>query len=334
MIYRVLLQGRRAQRFALDYRLNDLPVTQRFVQVTREAQAAGATPQGMYFSTRLTERQFRYRLAAMRTLVLRVHDTGVWPMPDYRLTPATVTQAQLNHLHRLFHAFEEQSRLPLHACSPAQADWMRRDPLAYERVRADLNRLNIQIHHVEHAMKSREDWSWQFFGFHLSPQQHLPLHDDDCAAMTAQVKFGDLLLCYGTAGKNLYTCFLDDDIEVVQRGEVRQQVTVSSGVLAAFTTAQAYATSAAYERRQYERYFEWCDRNDVQRHGHDPRAPRYRIGNLVLGELADPQLGWDEVAEMLRCCDRVVGVEWLTGTASRRPTARPAAAPEHEAQTA
>lgn len=322
MIYRVLLQRRRAGRIALDYRLNDLPATQRFVRATREAQTAGASPHGMYFSTRLSERQFRYRLAAMRTLVLRVQSMGVWPMPDYPLTPATVTQAQLNHLHRLFHAYEEQSRLPLHACSPTLADWMRRDPAACEQVRTDLNRLNLMIHHVEHAMKVREDWTWQFFGFHMAPQQRQPLHEEDYAAMTVQVKFGDLLLCYGTAGKNLYTCFIDDDIEVVQRGEVRQQITVSTGVLAAFTTEAFYADSAAYERTQYERYLAWCDRHEVQRYGHDPRAPSYRFGNIPLGELADPQLGWDEVAEMLRDCQRVIGVEWIETAATAHPLAR------------
>ena len=81
-------------------------------------------------------------------------------------------------------------------------------------------------------------------------------------AMTAQVKFGDLLLCYGTAGKNLYTCFTDGDLDVVRRGEVRQQTTVSSGVLAAFTTDAAYASSADYERVQYERYHAWCEQHE------------------------------------------------------------------------
>lgn len=311
-------------RIALDYRLNDLPVTHRFVQATRMAQAAGATPQGMYFSTRLTERQFRYRLEQMRLMVRRVHATGVWPMPDYALTPATVTQAQLNHLHRLFHEFEEECRRPLEACSPERVAWMRRDPAACDQVRADLNRLNIMIHHIEHAMKVRTDWTWQFFGFHYSPQTHLPLHEEDYAAMTVQVKFGDLLLCYGTAGKNLYTCFVDDDIDVVQRGEVRQQITVSTGVLAAFTTEQFYAESGAYQRSQYERYLAWCDRHEVQRYGHDPRAPQYRFGNVPLGELVDARLTWEEVADMLRQCERVIGVEWIeTGRSTKETVGRP-----------
>lgn len=323
MRYRVILQEHRGRRQELEYRLHDTPVVERFVAVTRQALAADARPYGAYFSTRLTEPQFRARLCRMRELIHRVAAGGVWPMPDYRLTPATVTQAQLNHLHRLFHEFEEQCRLPVDEQQPALAAWRSGDDAAYQRTREDLNALNLLIHHIEHAQKSREDWTWQFFGFHLAPQEPLPLHSNDYAAMTAQVKFGDLLLCYGTAGKNLYTCFLDDDLDVVRSGQVRQQVTVSSGVLAAFTTDAAYASSAAYERTQYERYHAWCERNEVIRDGHDHRLPIYRFGNIPLGELVDQSLSWNDVAEILRRYDRVVSVE-LT-PAARPVSSQPAA---------
>lgn len=120
---------------------------------------------------------------------------------------------------------------------------------------------------------------------------------------------GDLLLCYGTAGKNLYTCFLDDDMEVVRAGEVRQQVTLSTGVLAAFPTDATYATSAQYEKSQYDAYYAWCEKNQVASLGHDYHQPKYRLGNIPLGELINPGYTWDDMGAIIREYGKVSRVE-------------------------
>ncbi len=306
--YRVVLEDSASRQWEFVYRLLDLPVVEQFRTVTRRAIQAGGAPSGTHFLRPSTPEQVRHILNEMQALIAQINDIGIVDMPCEPITLESVNQAILNQLHRLFHAFEECCSEPKIQTFPALLAAQSRDPAGFRRTRSHLNSLNILIHQAEHGLKSMNDLGWQFFGFHFSEQERVQLQQEDYALMTAQVKAGDLLLCYGTAGKSLYTCFLDDDMAVVEHGEVRQQTTVSSGVLAAFPSAAAAADGPRHEREQYQHYLAWCRRNSVERYGHDYLSPSFRFGNIKLGQM-DNAPTWDEMAAIIEAQPRVVTVQ-------------------------
>lgn len=310
--YFVYLESKDGDQFHLKYLLNENEITKKFIDTTRNSLNIGAIPHGEYFSYLVSDEEYQFHLDRMREMVRYVSSHGIWIMPDYPLTIDTLTRTQLNELHRLFHRFEEYISGDLHNIPEYIRKWKSEDPITFERSYLILHELNILIHSIEHMMKSRNSLLWSFFGFHLAPQEKIPLSPEEYDQMTLDVKFGDLLLCYGSAGKSLYWTFLDDDLVVLENNEVRQQESVSTGVLAAFPCQEFCDISADYAKEQKELFYQWCDKNKVSDRGYNYKDRYYNPGNIILGRLVDCEYKFEEISNVIKKYNKVRAVEIKT----------------------
>lgn len=302
MIYHIVLSDQLENTYELQYEVYDHRVANEWVRLTKESLASKAWPAGESFNFLVTNEDLNRVLNQMNIHIKTIKDEGLIQMNIPPLDLANITQDYLNQLHESFHRYEEQVesnnvyRLNTFKPRTRLALFYRPQVLGlYTETHYALGKLNTLIHWVENAYKMIGGTHInQFFNYYLHPNRFSDLIPSDYELCRISFNFGDLMLGYGTTGKNLYHCYIDDDREVVREKLIRPQTTISTEVLALFPLKDA---TENFEAEQNERFLAWCKAAEVERYGYDTSEPVHRIGHIPLGRLKN-QITLGEVKEI------------------------------------
>lgn len=102
------------------------------------------------------------------------------------------------------------------------------------------------------------------------------MQDEDYCDFSV-VNSGDLVCDYATVGKDLYSCYCTNDMDLVRNNDVKQQEYLTDFVALHFRN---YIDSD----KNFERYKKWCEENKVSDYI-DLTEPRYNPGRHILGHI-------------------------------------------------
>lgn len=293
MIYHIVLADQNENTFELQYEVFTHRVAREWTRLCQLANEQKATPAGQSFNFEVTQADLGQILDQMNRHVETIKSEALIDMDIPPLDIKNLSQSYLNQLHESFHRYEEEveSRnvYRRNTFKPTTKDILcyKTQVLGlYTQTHFALGKLNTLIHWVENAYKMiGGEHINQFFNFYLHPNQFSPLSQEDYELCRISFNFGDLMLGYGTTGKNLYHCYIDDDREVVREQLIRPQRTISTEVLALFPLRDA---SDNFEEEQNERFRAWCEEAQVSQYGYNISSPEHRIGHIPLGKLITP----------------------------------------------
>lgn len=117
--------------------------------------------------------------------------------------------------------------------------------------------------------------------------------DDDYNRFEVIYNNGNLFSDFFTVGKDLGTAYYTDDVELVKRGEVKQQSFISGSVCIEFNPETFMQTVSEHEYNElYTDYHAWCSEVDALKHGYQFTQPKYRLGRVCLGVIEDRPLNY------------------------------------------
>lgn len=177
---------------------------------------------------------------------------------------SAVLQEELNYLHLCFHEYEE---LALKSRSLSKSS------LPY------LRNLNVMIHNVEHCVNSlKEDAKSLTMCWKPGSDGHIgygaPIVDKGLYQFFNQPwQPGDLVLGYATTGKNLYNCYLNNDVDLVRTGMVRPQTAITTETRLHWMDKGITAESIQIQKQNMEA---WVLSNGLDRYI-DYRSPEHGV---------------------------------------------------------
>lgn len=153
--------------------------------------------------------------------------------------------------------------------------------------------LNQAIHHWESLVRKPTNNNWAYY--RLDSTTSKPITDDlrkywkiDSAPP------GSLRLGYYTLGKDLWTCFLDKDSEVIKNKLVRPQLAIHTQVFFRIEEIKLPLPPELILRK----FDEWCEENNTIAHGVNPNDPIHRTGMKPLLGVAENLPSTKEIVNM------------------------------------
>jgi len=117
--------------------------------------------------------------------------------------------------------------------------------------------------------------------------------DDDYNRFEVIYNNGNLFADFFTVGKDLGTAFYTNDVELVNRQEVKQQSYISGSVCIEFNPETYLQTVSEHEYNElYKDYYTWCFNAGAHDKGYAYTEPRYRLGRVCLGVIEDQPLDY------------------------------------------
>jgi len=194
----------------------------------------------------------------------------------------------LNYLHYEFHRFEEQLNGIL----------VEYDPLI---------RLNVDIHVLETMLNSYGNDLLAGFFLHASHNEGVVagIHVEEITDPSLyeyflhDVVFGDLLLGYHTVGKNIYHCYVDNDIDLVKKNMIRPQRTISNEVILSFSETIRQPQYEGHSKLVLEDLIKWVDDNELNEYVDMSLPENQAVARPLLGQLVNrDEVTYDEVNEI------------------------------------
>jgi hypothetical protein len=166
-----------------------------------------------------------------------------------------------------------------------------------------LNNINNSIHALESALLLSDTGLNAYFSTYLRDMTRanpsIPLENDDYERFTLHGRFGDLLLGYGTAGKNLFHVFKDNDKDFFINGnKPSPQRAITTNILSWFSDDVDH-------QLELNRCIEWYKKNKLFGLDIDLTYAMNAIGYIKIGDYVIP--------ELLKKKDRMYIVEYYSG---------------------
>lgn len=196
----------------LKFTLYDTDLVNRWIDITKKNQEI----EGQYINTRFTNITYgqigkvRQRLTDCLNRINAVYDE---PLPLYEEI-AELTTPELNYLHEEFERYGDRFEVLMRS-----ANWWS------QQLHNDFLELNEIIHLHEDLLYVKKDvFPNMAVLYDYYPQGlHMPILERDKIWLTAAMKWGELYLGYNTLGKDWLKVIVDNDIEVIERDQVRPQ---------------------------------------------------------------------------------------------------------------
>jgi hypothetical protein len=114
-----------------------------------------------------------------------------------------------------------------------------------------LNNINSKIHTLEFAVGLKPDQKRAYFSIFLrdllNDTRSIPLDSEEFKLFSLDAKFGDLMLGYGTTGKNLYHIYLNNDVNFFKEGNRQSpQSAITTNVLGWFSNDKNHHEELSY----------------------------------------------------------------------------------------
>ncbi len=292
LYFKVTLSNSKNRTYDLYYRLKNNVSVKKWIYLMQQSEEARADIWGLSINIPMNKEEIQDILNQMMDCLTIINEEGEMRVQVPNLQFENITQEYLNRLHETFHSYEERAR-----------------ERGIEGVTRDcLHRINVLVHQTENGMlHMREPRALRFLNFSFFPQYNIPLDLEDYENFTMERQFGDLVMGYGTIGKNLFHCYWDNDLELVKKKMVRPQVMANPNVLSFFNAGRF---TSKMEEGAYASFYKWCDENKVEKYGYDCRDPLHRGGHIRLGEFLNDVTS-DEMIRVLKEYKNVKGFEFL-----------------------
>jgi hypothetical protein len=144
-----------------------------------------------------------------------------------------------------------------------------------------LNNINSKIHTLEFAVGLKSDEKRAYFSIFLrdllKETMSIPFDAADYKLFSLNAKFGDLMLGYGTTGKNLYHIYLNNDINFFKDGNRESpQTAITTNIFGWFSDEKKHDL-------EISRLSDWLSKNcDIE---FDLSDERNSLGYIKLGSL-------------------------------------------------
>ena len=151
-----------------------------------------------------------------------------------------------------------------------------------------LNNVNNSIHALESALRLSDTQFNAYFSTYLRDMTKvnpsIPLETDDYQKFTLEGRFGNLLLGYGTTGKNLFHVFKDNDLDFFRNSnKPSPQRAITTNILAWFS-------DDVNHDQELERYLNWYKNNKLLDEEIELTDPMNSIGYIKIGQQVLPPL--------------------------------------------
>jgi hypothetical protein len=191
----------------------DSNLTKRWVDVTNENQ----NRKDKFLTFTLTNTTYknidrvRQQLTDCINRINKVYDD---PLPLY----SDVEELDETHLNYLHEQFEKYGERILEISINEEFNWSR-------EMHEDFLQLNEIIHLYEDVIKSKKaHFPNMALLYDYYPQEiHCPILETDKIWLTSQLKWGEVYLGYNTLGKDWLKVHVDNDIEVIERNQIKPQ---------------------------------------------------------------------------------------------------------------
>jgi hypothetical protein len=239
----------------LCFNLRDSPITEKWINTLINAECKDIVDVNMHFEGSKVE--IENQLEQLVTLVAteKPEILNFWRKP--------LTQGIMNSLHQYFHKSVETENF------------------SSQSIKDILCNINPLIHYWESLKEESANWV-----YYRLDSSYKELISDDLRAYwkIENVPPGSLRLGYHTVGKDLWTCFRDNDIQVVKNGLVRPQLDIHSQVF--FRIEELilpYSSDVLLSK-----FDRWCNMNNTVNYGVHSKDPTHRFGmKPILGTLKD-----------------------------------------------
>jgi hypothetical protein len=202
----------RGKKHELNFALYDTDLVKRWVEITKKNQQ---TPES-YISAQFTNISYgeiskvRTRLTDCLNRINSVYDE---PLPLYEEI-VELTTPELNYLHEEFERYGDRFEDLIHT-----TNWWSQE------LHEDFLKLNELIHlHEDLLFIKQGDFPNMAVLYDYYPQGlHLPILGRDRLWLTSKLQWGEVYLGYNTLGKDWFKVVFDEDLEVIERDQVRPQ---------------------------------------------------------------------------------------------------------------
>lgn len=107
-----------------------------------------------------------------------------------------------------------------------------------------------------------------------------PLKENDYDHFTLAESFGDVFLNYPRAGKSLFDIYLNDDLDVLEKGfPAKPAKSISAGIIALF------GNYVKNHKEELARFHEWWDAKNIDRYGYRKGDKKHSLGYIKVGRL-------------------------------------------------
>ena len=195
-----------------------------------------------------------------------------------------ISQERLNALHTEFETYLVifGSSLLTNECNNLKKVLLN-NPYNRDNIIKYLNCINCLIHNLESIISvgDKRTVSTGFFSTYLYSEPYfspVKLEDDEYSLFTVDIRWGDLLLGYGTTGKSLYHIFKDSDIQLLRDGfNLSPEQYVTSNIMGMFSET---------EEDHNEKFAKWCIENRIkEEYGIDYEDRKNSSGYIKMGDL-------------------------------------------------
>lgn len=211
-ILKLVFLDDRGKKHYLHFQLYDTDLVKRWVEITEKNQQ---TPES-YINTRFTNLSYS-QISKVRTRLTdclnRINSVYDEPLPLYEEIEE-LTTPELNYLHEEFERYGDRFEDLIHT-----VNWWSQE------LHEDFLELNEIIHLHEDLLYIKGGaFPNSALLYDYYPQGlHLPILERDKLWLTAMLQWGEVYLGYNTLGKDWMKVVFDDDIEVIERDQVRPQ---------------------------------------------------------------------------------------------------------------
>ncbi len=255
----------------LSFKLEDTPLTELWIKNLEEADRKDIVDVQCYFSEDFVNVDNQ-----LESLVNIISEE----FPDIlKYWKKPLTQDQMNDLHQYFHSSVEGVAV------------------SKEETQKALGELNLAIHKWE--MSTRSDVACVFYRLYSDIRQPLPLELRKYWSIDIRPP-GTLTLGYYTIGKELWSCYLDNDMEVVKSGMVRPQLDVHTQVV--FDLNPLYP---AYLKRSWVAFDNWCNENNTLAYGVHSAMPIHRTAFKPVLAIAEYLPQRDHIRNMWNSASKI-----------------------------
>lgn len=267
----------------ISYTLNDLPLTKKFIeywQIYRKYTADRLQSSYMKYNVNYypmqSDEMFFSAKKSMNEIIDNLKNYGISVNSDLKLDIRSRDNEikKINELHFVF----EKEAINLKAIDPEQCE-------NYHDIWYSLEKINNLVHFLENFKNGSQERMKHFHiavrpGRSISEKgfQYYDLQDEDYRDFI-KPSGGDVICDFATVGKDLFYCSCTDDIELVERNEVKQQTQLTDFIFLNF---------GSQEKMPYFRdHYAWCERNNIEKYL-DYKSPKYNPGRHVFGKIDEP----------------------------------------------
>ena len=204
-----------------------------------------------------------------------------------------VTDVSQDKLNKLHFEFEHAANIYLPdelLSSDHNQSLKKKDPRCpdIDLLAFHLNNINNSIHGLESALLLSDTQLNAYFSTYLRDMTRvspvIPLENEDYQRFTLAACFGDLLLGYGTTGKNLFHVFKDNDIDFLINGnKPSPQRAITTNILAWFSDDVDH-------QEELSRYLEWYGNEKLKDLDFDLTNPKNALGYIKIGDFVAPKI--------------------------------------------